>query len=337
MYHVDLGIIFSSQTVVKRGNEVTLKFHKRNGRWEGSEVRVVMLDKLYKYGTYKFHVKSVNVLDPVKGSISNVLSKDIVLGLFTWDDTERYDVHENYNHEVDIEIARWGSSSNADVQFLMQPPGSPQMHRFFSGQNNSYDQSNKWHSFEWLPGKISWQSTSGGGKSHQYTTEAAVKSGRKDYIQCLPAEMEVRMNLWNMHGSQRPDGMSDDQIIEVVIDDFQYDPVTVSFLGIGEYCSKHCQCEGFCINGRCRALSPAAPMTQPPTPPPVTPRVKCGCSSCTEDVLNRMAGDYSCKDRIHWLQSSQGYSEDEACKKVAGKEFPYICGPSCNPDQCIYA
>lgn len=203
---------FGPETVSKNGDDLTLKFQKNNGRWEGSEVRVVLPTKTFSYGTYKFNVKSVDVIDPEKGSISNLLPKDLVLGLFTWDDTERYDVNENYNHEVDVEIARWGGVSNADVQFLMQPPGNPQMYRFFSGEANTsnYNQSNQWYSFEWLPGSITWKSSAGGGnRTHVYTTEAAVKNGRRDYIQCLPAEMEVRMNLWNYLGSKAPDGMVD--------------------------------------------------------------------------------------------------------------------------------
>jgi hypothetical protein len=327
--------LFSRSAVSKTGNGVTLKFQRRNGRWEGSEVRVVLPGEKYTYGNYKFHVKSVNVMDPrSRTSISNVLPKDMVLGLFTWDDTERYDVHENYNHEVDIEVSRWGGHANSDVQFLMQPPGHPQMHRFFSGSKQSYSQSNQWHSFEWLPGKISWESTSGSGQTHEYTTEAAVKSGRRDYIQCLPAEMEVRMNLWNMHGAQAPDGMSDGQYIEVVIDDFKYEPATVSYVEPEGYCSKHCQCEGSCVQGKCSGSKPPLNPAPTPVPPPTSigPST-CGCSGCTDDVFNTNAGGYSCGDRINWLQRNMHLSEVDACKVVAGKEFPRECG-KCDPTKC---
>jgi hypothetical protein len=325
--------LFSRSTVSKAGNEVTLKFQKQNGRWEGSEVRIVLPGEEFTYGTYKFHVKSVDILDSTtQTSISKVLPKEMVLGLFTWDDTERYDVHENYNHEVDIEVSRWGAENNADVQFLMQPPGNPQMYRFFSGSNKNYSQSNQLHSFEWLPGKISWESTAGGGQTHEYTTEAAVKSGRRDYIQCLPAEMEVRMNLWNMYGAKAPLGVSDGQYIEVVIDNFIYEPATVMHVQPEGYCSKHCQCEGSCVDGKCSQPNPTTPN---PAPQPSPIPSKCGCSACTDDVLNTMAGGYTCGARIAWLQSAQGgrKSEVDACKQVAGTEFPQYCG-LCNPNSC---
>ena len=99
--------LFSPTGVSKKGNDLTLKFQKRNGRWEGAEVRVVLPNnEKYLYGNYKFHVKTVDVMDSNGSSVtSGVLPKDIVLGLFTWDDSERYNVHENWNHEVDIEVA----------------------------------------------------------------------------------------------------------------------------------------------------------------------------------------------------------------------------------------
>ena len=110
-------------------------------------------------------------------------------------------------------------------------------------------------------------------------------------------------------------------------------------------------CGPFCDPQKCKMLPTTSPATQDPTPSPTpipTPTFtsvpskspvisnsssSCGCRSCTQDVLNRMAGEYSCKDRINWLQFVQGYSEDRACEKVAGDEFPGICGP-CNPKRC---
>ena len=65
-----------------------------------------------------------------------------------------------------------------------------------------------------------------------------------------------------------------------------------------------------------------------------TAAAKCGCEECTTEVWNAMAGEYTCGERIEWLQGSQGLSEIDACRKVAGQEFPSICGPKCNPDRC---
>ena len=49
---------------------------------------------------------------------------------------------------------------------------------------------------------------------------------------------------------------------------------------------------------------------------------KCGCSTCTQEVLNVDAGGYSCGARIDWMVSSMEYSEEDACNLVAGEEFP---------------
>ena len=64
--------------------------------------------------------------------------------------------------------------------------------------------------------------------------------------------------------------------------------------------------------------------------------VRCGCSTCTRNVLDTLAGNYSCGDRINWLQRVDGYSEIDACKKVAGEEFPgkllsLLCCPLISP------
>jgi len=263
------------------GDKLVLQLKKNlsSGVWEASEVRIVNSDgRPFKYGNYTFFVESVAVKNASSGqTISDVLPANIVLGLFTWDPTDRYSVHENWNHEVDIEVSRWGADANADTQFLMQPPGSPQMYRFFSGSSpNTYDQSNHWHSFRWLPNEISWLSTSGGGQSHLYTTEQAVLSGCEDFVQCLPADVEIRINLWNMDGMNvAPRGLlNDDDYVEVVIGNFIYEEAGIDYASPGDYCSKHCQCEApqGCVDGQCVGTTPApvastlAPVTSTPAP-----------------------------------------------------------------------
>lgn len=263
---------FSRNTVSRSNDELTLQF-KRNSAtnaWEASEVRMTQSNgQPYTYGYFTFHVKSVAVVDSTTGNtISDLLPPNIVLGLFTWDPTDRYSIHENWNHEVDIEISRWNEAGNADTQFLVQPPKSPQMYRFFSGTSpNTYQQSDQWHSFRWLPNVIHWNSTAGGGHTHSYSTEQAITAGIEDYVQCLPADVEMRMNLWSTSGLwATPVGMSNDQYIEVVIDHFAYHEATgIQYAAPGDYCSKHCQCEAElgCVNGRC-----IAPQTPAPTPTP---------------------------------------------------------------------
>jgi len=116
---------------------------------------------------------------------------------------------------------------------------------------------------------------------------------------------------------------------------------------------------GVCDAGVCKSkTSPpttASPQTSQPTASPLTLKPStqrnptrmpvvapskteypCGCKDCTDNVLNTLAGDYKCGDRITWLQSPKGgsLSELDACTKVAGDEFPDICGPMCDPARC---
>jgi hypothetical protein len=38
--------------------------------------------------------------------------------------------------------------------------------------------------------------------------------------------------------------------------------------------------------------------------------------------LNIFAGEYKCGDRIQYLQDSEGFTDRDACSRVAGLEFP---------------
>ncbi len=288
-----------------------MKKNSMSGVWEASEVRIVNSNAApFKYGNYTFHVESVAVKNGSGQTTSNILPANIVLGLFSWDPTERYDVHENWNHEVDVEVSRWGNDDNADTQFLMQPPGSPQMYRFYSGPEaayNTYDQSNHWHSFRWLPNQISWLSTAGGGQSHLYKTKNAVLSDcKEDLVQCLPADVEIRINLWNMNGQNvAPKGLNDDDYVEVVIGDFSYEEAGIDYAEPGDFCSKHCQCEGFCVNGRC------AEVTAPTTPTTPTTNAPAGSTTLAPSVSPTL----TCADREGWWRIGRAWKK--WCKLAA--------------------
>jgi hypothetical protein len=95
--------LFTRGTVSLQDNDqLKMQFKKVGAAWEASEVRIVLPTNLmpYSYGTYKFSVKSVSTINTATGSqISSTFSPDLVLGMFTWDTTDRWDVHENWNHE----------------------------------------------------------------------------------------------------------------------------------------------------------------------------------------------------------------------------------------------
>lgn len=54
--------------------------------------------------------------------------------------------------------------------------------------------------------------------------------------------------------------------------------------------------------------------------------VTCGRpDTCTAQVLNHLAEQYTCLQRIEWLMNVQGDSEKDACETVASVEYPVEC------------
>jgi len=263
----------SGVSVQNNNNEVTLQIAKRDGRWHSSEVRVLLpASEYFDYGRYSFSVKSIQVHDtstPNNQVVSTTLPPSIILGLFTWDTTDNYAIRENFSHEVDIELARWDLPDSGDAQFLVQPPGFPQMYRFYTGATNGgqepppaqqqqYRQAPQTYEFDWEPADILWKSSAGGGQSFRYTTQDALSRGQPDYTQCMPAQVEVRINLWHLHGSfVQPTDMEDSHVIQVVIDNFTYEPSGRTGVTDGGLCSKDCQCQpgSQCRNQVCTKLS----------------------------------------------------------------------------------
>ena len=251
---------FTSDTVSydTATQELTLEYKKIGSSWKASEVRLLKskTDPTFGYGTFTFSVKSVSVYDESNNVISSALPPDLVLGLFTWDTTEDYASHENWNHEVDVEISQWGDPTQyKDVQFLTQPhhPRGPHFpDRLSSGglsatSSAEFVQGGQAYGFTWEPNKISWYTTAGGGQSRVYSTQIAKEACAEDYIQCLPANVEVRLNLWDMNGSSdsfAPSvaSLSDETRVEVVIDSFDFIPSSMNHVPDGGGCSKHCQC-----------------------------------------------------------------------------------------------
>jgi hypothetical protein len=83
---------FSRDTVAVDEVNQTITLQYKNG--VASEVRILLPqeERPFTYGTYSFSVQSVVVKDAAGAIVSNVLPKDLVLGLFTWDSMENYDV-----------------------------------------------------------------------------------------------------------------------------------------------------------------------------------------------------------------------------------------------------
>jgi hypothetical protein len=239
---------FTRDMVSLNGDELTMRFHKNGDMWEAAEVRIIMPEDQmpFKYGTFSWSVKSVAVKNIDTGAVrQNYLPPNMVLGMYTWDATEDFTIRENYSHEVDVELGRFGDpDSPYDGQFLVQPARGPQMHRFSTKDSSgSSQQAPQTYSFTWNPGAITWETSAGNGVDHFYSTEEAITLGNEDFVQCLPADVEARINLWSLGGALvAPMEMSDDEMVEVVIDGFTYSPTSRRGVEDGGFCSKDCQC-----------------------------------------------------------------------------------------------
>lgn len=93
-----------------------------------------------------------------------------------------------------MEISVFGDVGGPDVNFLVQPPGEPQQAKLYSGgTEGQYDQSGHSYKFDWEPGMISWYSDAAGGLSHVYSSDKIIEYYSPSYIQCLPADVEIRV------------------------------------------------------------------------------------------------------------------------------------------------
>jgi hypothetical protein len=243
---------FSDMLVsLDQSNDLTLNFRYANGFWYGSEVRIVRQSAPYSYGTFSFSVKEIRVIE--NGTIvDNVLPPGLVLGMFTWDPFFNGTQPDIY--EVDIEVSRWGNASNdADAQFVIQPPVPPHFYRFSTASNGVISEAPQMYQFTWLPTSVAWYSTANGGQNLLYTTQQALSAGQTDLIQCIPSTIEARISLWSIGGSTiAPVGMNSNQYVQVVIDNFTFNPANVTGVASGQVCSKNCQClSGSCQNAVC--------------------------------------------------------------------------------------
>lgn len=87
----------------------------------------------------------------------------------------------------------------------------------------------------------------------------------------------------------------------------------------------------------CTEVAEAFPDVCGPLCHPVKCRLEepnyCGCFSCTEAELDRVAGNFTCRERIRALQLEESLSEEQACQAVS-EQFILECGGQCNPLKC---
>lgn len=181
-----------------------LKISKSGAKWLCSEV---VLQQTLGYGTYRFYVDStLDNLDP-----------SVVLGLFTWSDDAAY------NHrELDIEFARWGSASNHNGWYTVQPYN-------VAGNQVSFVQpataAGSTHILDWLQDPVSgslsahFSSLTGFAVTPSSTNPLIFEHNFTSGVPPTGGE-NVRMNLWLFQG-KAPAGRN---TIEIVIDKFEFVP-----------------------------------------------------------------------------------------------------------------
>lgn len=185
---------------VDEDGRLHLRIVYRNGRWYSSEV---FTDAPLGYGTYSFTpVSRVDHLDP-----------NVVLGLFTWDDT----APESNYREIDIEFSRWGEPGADNAQFVIQPWNvSGNRYRFNMELEGDYST----HSFAWYEDRIEFSSFQGHEPSPPPADE--IESWLYEGAHIPPAgPANARINLWLFNGSPPSDG----QGVEVVITAFEFTPI----------------------------------------------------------------------------------------------------------------
>jgi hypothetical protein len=174
-----------------------LKIVYRDGRWYCTEVFSAVP---FGYGTYTFTLASrVDQLD-----------KNIVLGLFTWDDTA-----PEYNYrELDIEFSRWGEENGPNAQYVVQPWQHAGNRHQFSMTLHSSD---SLHALNWQSDRVQFVSHQG----HTPTINSEIETWSYNGFDIPPAGTgNARINLWLLNGAPPSNALG----TEVIIQRFEFVP-----------------------------------------------------------------------------------------------------------------
>jgi len=174
-----------------------LRIVSRGGRWYCSEVSTA---NVLGYGTYTFTLASrVDQLD-----------KNVVLGLFTWDDTSS----EHANREIDIEFSRWGEDVAQNAQYVVQPWDTEGNRLRFDLALSSVFST---HSFKWSAHNVLFSSHQG----HPPTLGDEIEAWSYAGADVPPEGLgDARINLWLTGGTPPSDGQS----VEIVVESFSFTP-----------------------------------------------------------------------------------------------------------------
>jgi hypothetical protein len=179
--------------------QLHLKITRTGNRWYCAEV---ILNGSFGHGTYRFYLNT-----PVDN-----LDRNVVLGLFTWNDDPDYE-----HREMDIEFSRWGDAQNLNAQFVVQPYTNPaNIWRW----NMPSGVPQNTHSFRWSPTSVEFLSVRG--LNGQMQPDPSIVLQRRIMTNGIPVPggENARINLWLFRGNPP----SNRQTVEVVINRFEWVP-----------------------------------------------------------------------------------------------------------------
>jgi len=189
----------ASNVWVDSQGRLHMVIRKTKGRWECAEV---VSNSSFGLGTYRWYLDSA----------VHALDRNVVLGLFTWNDAPEF------NHrEIDFEAARWGNAADpTNAQYVIQPydvPGNTFRFTIPAGLTQTT------HAFTWRTSSVEALSLKGSQATpaspsdvlYQHTFTAGIPQ---------PGGENARANLWLYQGRAPSNGQS----VEVVIRKFEFVP-----------------------------------------------------------------------------------------------------------------
>jgi hypothetical protein len=181
---------------VDTNGKLHLKVAYHDGKWYSTELITVAS---FGYGSYTFKLATK----------PDILDKNVVLGLFTWDDSAPQDGYR----EFDIEFSRWGQDINENSQYWVEPQtyNGGYYYRFNMISPGDYST----HRFIWSSSDITFSSYYGLTPDPGNQIASWVYNG-PDLAQA--GQGNVRIDLWQIDGQPPSDG----QPVEVVIDSFSF-------------------------------------------------------------------------------------------------------------------
>lgn len=196
----------TSNVWVDSNNFLHLKLRTSGNKWLASELYT---NQTFKYGTYTWKIEGPT------SSATGVLDKNVVLGLFTYKDSD-------FNNEIDIELARWGDAANPNLNYTVYPStadlwDATQQDKYQTTFEMQLNGNYTGHSFAWRSNQVTLTSRNGHSDSGdvilQWATPAT-SSQRVPQSACA-----VHMNLWIAEGETAP---SNGQDVEFIIHSFTY-------------------------------------------------------------------------------------------------------------------